>query len=291
MVIFSWVIMLLASSLSIILWRELGPGEPFWWSFIILSFLAIIFIISLFKKTLKPLRSFSAILLIIFIFGYGGGWKFGIIPTIRESLFWTEWMNSMPWALSSILTHLLRLSPAFVILLFLFLMGRKRKDFYLMIGEIRANVEPSKLIGLKSPKPWTKIGSIFAVVFTIGTLIFLLFSTFPSLNDFIGVLPLLPVVVLIAAINAFNEEFILRAAPLSELWDVIGKTQALLITTVYFGLGHFYGVPSGLLGIALSAFLGWFLGKSLLETKGFFWAWIIHFFPDVIIFMFYAMFP
>ncbi len=142
MVIFSWIIMLLASSLSIILWRELGPGEPFWWPFIILTFLAIIFIISLVKKTLKPQRSFSAILLIIFIFGYGGGWKFGIIPTIRESLLWTEWMNSMPWALSSILIHLLRLSPAFVILLFLFLTGRKRKDFYLMIGEIRANVEP-----------------------------------------------------------------------------------------------------------------------------------------------------
>jgi len=111
------------------------------------------------------------------------------------------------------------------------------------------------------------------------------------LSQFIQVIPLIPVAILIAAINAFNEEFTLRAAPLSELWKEIGKKQSLLIITVYFGLGHFYGVPSGIIGVILSAFLGWFLGKSLLETKGFFWAWFIHFLPDIIIFTFYAMFP
>ena len=64
----------------------------------------------------------------------------------------------------------------------------------------------------------------------------------------------------------------------------------MAITTVFFGLGHFYGVPNGVPGVLLSSFLGWFLGKSLLETKGFFWAWLLHFLPDVIIFTFYAAF-
>jgi len=100
---------------------------------------------------------------------------------------------------------------------------------------------------------------------------------------------LIPVAVLIAVINAFNEEFTLRAAPLSRLWFTLGKQQALMITTVFFGLGHFYGVPSGILGVLLSGFLGWFLGKSMLETKGFFWAWLIHFIPDVFIFTFFAL--
>lgn len=57
----------------------------------------------------------------------------------------------------------------------------------------------------------------------------------------------------------------------------------------FFGLGHYYGYPSGVLGVLLSSFLGWFLGKSLLETKGFFWAWLIHFVPDVFIFIFLAI--
>jgi membrane protease YdiL (CAAX protease family) len=93
----------------------------------------------------------------------------------------------------------------------------------------------------------------------------------------------------IAAINAFNEEFTLRAAPLSELYRIVGKQQALMITSVFFGLGHYYGIPNGVLGVLLSGFLGWFLGKSLLETKGFFWAWLIHFIPDVFIFTFLAI--
>ena len=150
-------------------------------------------------------------------------------------------------------------------------------------GDIKALVEPSKLIGMKEPEPWPRIGLIFAAIFTAGTFIFLMLSTPPTLSQFIQAIPLIPVAVLIAAINAFNEEFTLRAAPLSELWKNIGKKQALFITTVYFGLGHFYGVPSGIIGVILSAFLGWFIGKSLLETRGFFWAWIIHFFPDIIL--------
>jgi len=99
---------------------------------------------------------------------------------------------------------------------------------------------------------------------------FLVLTTRPSLSAFVQALPLIPVALLIAVINAFNEEFTLRAVPLSELWPSIGKQQALMITTVFFGLGHFYGGSNGVLGVLLSGFLGWFLGKSLLETGGFF---------------------
>ena len=176
-----------------------------------------------------------------------------------------------------------------MLLIYLLLLGRKRKDFFLIKGNIKAMVEPSKLIGMKKPEPWTRIGSIFAIIFIGGTLTFLILTSPPSLIAFINVVPLIPITVLIAAINAFNEEFTLRAAPLSELWQSLGKKQALLITTIYFGLGHYYGVPNGIIGVLLSAFLGWFLGKSLLETRGFFWAWFIHFLPDIVIFTFYAM--
>lgn len=290
-IIAAWVVVLLASSFSLIMWREFGVGEPLWWPYITFFILLAFFLLSLIVKDFKCLRSFIAIILIIFLFGFGGGWQWGFIPWVRNSTFWTDWTSSMPWALSSLVIHLLRLTPAIVVLFYLFSIKRKPKDFFLVKGEIKALVEPSKLLGMKEPKPWTNIGSIFAIIFTLGTLIFLLATQTPTLEDFLGVLPLLPIVILIAAMNAFNEEFTLRAAPLSELWKKIGKQHALLLTTVYFGLGHFYGVPSGILGVLLSAFLGWFLGKSLLETKGFFWAWIIHFFPDIIIFTFYAMFP
>ena len=281
--------MLLTSNLAIILWRELALGEPLWWPWVHVIGLFVIFSSTLLVTDLKPLREFLVILIAIFLLGYGGGWNFGLIPYIRASSFWVNWTGSLPILASELVTHLLRLTPAFIVLTILLMMGLKRTDFFLIKGEINAPVEPSRLLGMKKPEPWTRIGTIFAIIFAVFTLIFLIGSWGIPPGSGLNFLIIIPLAVLIATMNAFNEEFTLRAAPLSVLWEKIGKGQALLITTVYFGLGHFYGVPNGVLGVFLSGFLGWFLGKSLLETRGFFWAWLIHFLPDVFIFTFFLM--
>lgn len=288
-ILIAWISMLVTSNLAVIIWREVSSGEPSWWPWIHAVGLLVLCAFTFIDKDLKPLRAFVGVLLTIFVLGFGGGWKWGIIPFIRGTSAWTTWETQAPWAVSAVVTHLVRLSPALVILAGLLLTGRRRPDLFLVKGTLDAPVEPSRLLGMKKPEPWTRTGSIFAVVFTVVTFIFLVLSTRPTANAFMTVLPLIPVAVFIAAINAFNEEFTLRAAPLSVLVSALGSQQALVITTVYFGLGHYYGVPNGVLGVLLSGFLGWFLGKSLLETRGFFWAWLIHFLPDVVIFTFYAM--
>ncbi len=287
--IVAWTATLLASSLGIILWRELAGGEPYWLAWVHAIGLVAIFVLTLARTDLKPLRGFVFILLVIFFFGFGGGWQFGLIPFIRSSSAWITWESQAPWALSAVVYHLIRLSPAIVILSFLLLKGRKRQDFFLTKGRIDAPAEPSRLLGMKKPEPWTRIGSIFAIVIAFGTLTYLILSSDLSWGEFIGALPLIPIALLIGVINAFNEEFTLRAAPLSELSVPTGKKQELLITTIFFGLGHFYGVPAGIIGVLLSSFLGWFLGKSMLETKGSFWAWLIHFLSDAFIFTFFAI--
>lgn len=284
----AWVATLLASSLDVILWKELTGGIPYWLPWIHVVALTTIFVLTLILPQIRSLRKFTAILLIIFLLGFGGGWQWGLIPYLRETAIWVNWETQAPWALSAISTHLLRLLPALIILAFLLFSGRKRSDLFLVKGNVRAPVEPSRLLGMKKAEPWTRIGTIFAVIFASVTLIYLALSNFPSLRTIELALPLIPVAILIAAINAFNEEFTLRAAPLSELKNSVGKHQGLMITTLFFGLGHFYGVPSGVLGVLLASFLGWFLGKSMLETKGFIWAWLIHFLPDVFIFTFFA---
>lgn len=286
----AWVAMLLACSLAPILWRELAYGEPYWWSWVQSIILLVFFALTFVRATVKPLRGFILILLIVHFLGYANPpLSWGLIPLVRSSPFWVNWTSQAPWALANMALHLLRLTPALVTMVLLLLSGLRRQDLFLVRGKIDALAEPSKLLGMKKPEPWTRLGSIFAVVFTVVTLIFLMLAWKPSSDMFVKALPLIPVSLLIAVINAFNEEFTLRAAPLSTLLPVIGKQQALLITTAYFGLGHFYGVPNGIPGVLLSGFLGWFLGKSLLETKGFFWAWLIHFLPDAFIFTFFAM--
>jgi membrane protease YdiL (CAAX protease family) len=118
------------------------------------------------------------------------------------------------------------------------------------------------------------------VIITVVTVVLFLASSGIPSGPIQELTIVIPVAIIIATLNAFIEEFTLRAAPLSVLWERIGKEQALLLTTVYFALGHFYGYPSGVIGILLAGFLGYFLGKSLLETRGFFWSWLIHFLPD-----------
>ena len=56
------------------------------------------------------------------------------------------------------------------------------------------------------------------------------------------------------------------------------------MTADYFGVGHFYGVPYGVTGVIMAFIPGWLMGKSMLETRGFLWPWIIHFCMDIVIF-------
>jgi membrane protease YdiL (CAAX protease family) len=109
------------------------------------------------------------------------------------------------------------------------------------------------------------------------------------LNQVWLTLPYLPIVLLGAVLNAFNEEVTYRSTLLASLEPVIGPRSALWISAVFFGSAHYYGVPYGVIGVLMATFLGWILGKAMLETRGFFWAWFIHFLQDLVIFFFLAM--
>ena len=99
----------------------------------------------------------------------------------------------------------------------------------------------------------------------------------------------LPAVAVLALTNTVNEEFGYRNVPLAVLPSVIGTRGALAATGLLFGLAHFYGNPPGASGVLLAAFLGVLLAKSMLETGGSKWAWLIHWLQDVVIFSFLAV--
>jgi len=287
--IVAWAATLAASTLTLIPWRELLGGEPGWWWGATAIVVTSLFASTLLVEGLRPIRGYLTIISLIFFLGFGGGWQMGLVPLIRGSKLWIDSAENASWAVSALTTHLLRLVIPLTILGYLMARGRSLRDIYLVKGEVSAMSEPSRLIGMNKPKPWTRIGSVFLVIFSAGMVAFMLLYARPSADVLIRVLPLVPIAAVLAVMNGFNEEFTLRAAPLSELVTAVGKDQALLMTTVFFGLGHFYGVPPNLVGVALAGFLGWFLGKSILETRGFFWAWFIHFVQDVFVFTFIAM--
>jgi len=73
---------------------------------------------------------------------------------------------------------------------------------------------------------------------------------------------------------------------LATLDPVSGSKQALWQSAYFFGIAHYFGTPGGVLGGLLSIFMGWILGKGMVETRGLFWTWWIHFLSDIAIFTF-----
>lgn len=93
-----------------------------------------------------------------------------------------------------------------------------------------------------------------------------------------------PIIILAAVVNAFAEEFIYRNALLPFLVPLLGSGQAIWLTSLRFGIVHFYGTPSGILGVAAATLFGLVLGLSMVQTGGSGFAWTVHFIADLVIF-------
>lgn len=203
--------------------------------------------------------------------------------------FYPAWLRNTSFNVYMLAEQSLNLIVTLVIIAALFLMRKKRQDFFLVRGDIAAPVEPIRWLGVKQGERWNKFGAWLTFFISLGTLAFLIIAGRPSLDIVIRALPFLPAVLLAAALNAFNEEVTYKASFLSVLESPVGPRQALYMVAAYFGIGHYYGVPYGVVGVLLATFLGWILAKSMQETRGLFWAWFIHFWQDVWIFSFMAI--
>jgi hypothetical protein len=170
----------------------------------------------------------------------------------------------------------------------LFVLKRDRRAFYLAKGDTSAPADPIRWLGVKPGDRWNAVGRNLTIGLSLGTLAFLVIFGRPSPDIVVRALPFLPAILLAAALNAFNEEVTYKASFLSVLVEPVGSRQALRMVAAYFGIAHFYGIPYGLMGVALAWFLGWILARSMLETRGLAWAWFIHFVQDVLIFGFLA---
>lgn len=149
----------------------------------------------------------------------------------------------------------------------------------------KGQMEPSTLLAIKGGRWETDASSIGLIMVAIITGVTLL-QTYTLGFDF-SVATLLMVIPLAAA-NAFTEEVIFRLSYVT-MGDNETKSSlyGLLMGSVVFGITHYWGlVPNGLFGVLLSAYLGYFFSKSIQETKGFYWALIVHFMLDVVILIF-----
>jgi hypothetical protein len=233
-------------------------------------------------KTIRPLWRYFLVFLLLYIAEEG-------ISRLGASVWWGTWFGSQAsFALNMLGIQILRILVAVFMVGVMLILRRRFSEFYLVKGNLSAEASPIPLL-MSKPTTWKSLGVILAVCITGGTLFFLFLAGRPSLGALAAILPILPMILLLAAMNAFAEEMNYRATALGALKGVISNPQAVMLAAVFFGLGHYYGVPYGLIGAVMAWLLGWLLGKSMIETGGFFWAWFIHFLQDVAIFSFMAI--
>lgn len=279
----AWAVMLAVSVLPNALLHELAGAHPAWLAGAKIGVLAAMAGLTLVWRDMRPLRHFFVVLLAILAAEAGLAW-------LTASALWQGWYGGAGASFATGMwgTQLGRLLVSLLMIGVLLALGYRRADFFLARGQLDAPIGPVRWLGFPKPDPWTRFGGQWALYIGLGLLVFLLVFGQPSWASFVSALPLLPVVAVFAAMNAFNEELTYRSTLLATLAPVLGPQRAVWNAALFFGLGHYFGVPYGVLGVVMASFLGWLLGKSMVETRGFFWAWCIHFVQDLLIFTFMA---
>jgi membrane protease YdiL (CAAX protease family) len=285
LILSAWTLMLLVSDLPDILWKtfEGRIPEPLFWAKV--GLLSICLALCFFWKRARPLRPYVFVLFVFFL-------ALGVSTWVGKMSWWISRFGGPKFSfMTGYLEFYLRdTGVALAVIAALWILKRRRREFFLVKGDLGAPIEPVRWLGIRKGESWRQFGWIFAFVAGLSVLIPTLLSLHLSKGALSRAALLLPAVLVFAAVNAFNEEVYYRSSFLTTLKDVLGKNHTLMISSVFFGMAHYlYGSPPGVIGFLMTGFLAWLMGKSMLETKGFFWAWFIHFVPDVVIFASYAI--
>ncbi len=177
--------------------------------------------------------------------------------------------------------QLLTLTLTGLVLLFIGAVNRQGFRKYWRLGDVAAPAEKVSWLGIRSSESWRKVGTSFAIIITLATGAFMYFGVYQ--NTPIQWMPALPWVLLFSISNSFSEEMLTRFSLAAGLDGLLSGRTISLWSAAIFGGVHYFGTPGGVPGVLMAGFLGWLLAKSVLETKGFGWAWFIHFLQDVVI--------
>jgi membrane protease YdiL (CAAX protease family) len=190
--------------------------------------------------------------------------------------------DNASWGARLFLARTFTLSGAILVSLTLIGSGITRRDLFLCKGNPAASAQP---FGVS----WMWLGPAFMLVFGLVLSGYLYLTVHPNFSVSDRIIRTLPWSIAVATLNAASEEFQFRSVLLAHLRGVFRPAEMALLTAVFFGLGHYYGQPSGPLGALMAGFAGWIWARSMIETRGGVWAFLIHFVQDIVIFAFLAV--
>ncbi|MHB1669957.1 CPBP family intramembrane glutamic endopeptidase [Thiomonas sp.] len=178
----------------------------------------------------------------------------------------------------------LLLCVAGVVLFCLYFVNAANFWLYFALGNIAAPAKGVAWLLISDNQSWASVGVTLSFFITLVTSTFVYLQFRKSGKGLKQVLPYLPWVLLFSLTNSFSEEVVYRLGIIVPLVGSVDTNYILLISAAAFGAPHLRGMPNGIVGVLMAGFLGWLLAKSLIETNGIFWAWLIHFLQDIPIF-------
>ena len=279
----AWISTLLLSKLPLVIARELLGTDIHWIVPAWFGISALLFAATFVWQSLKPLRAYLIVIGVIYL------WTV-VDSLIRGTAVWQNLFAGQPEMIAIFSDRILLVLNTLIVIAALFLMGAKRQDVFLTFGNLNAPVGGEKTASRRTRLSWSVLGPVTAILLGGLFFAFLLSQTPAGLSNIPSVLPWLPLIMLTATMNAFGEEVTYRAATLGTLLPAIGPKHALWMTSLWFGLGHYYGgFPSGPAGLVQSGLLALLMGKAMLDTRGLGWPWIIHVTIDTAIYTFLAL--
>jgi len=279
---FAWGAMLAGSIIPMIYGRFADENQ---YAVPIAQVLVLVIAAVIFSR-LSRLRRLSAFLLTIAILRLG--WSV-IAPALGDWLPVQNLINNLDWGPKIFVTRLLNVVGALLMLITFIGRHVTRDDLFLRIGQLNAPVKPERILWFRSPLRWWHLGPLILVIFAMAMTAFLFTHLRPDFWQLSQQWQLFPWAVATAALNAANEEFQFRCVPLAHLRDVLPLREAVWLTAVFFGLAHYFGQPSGWLGVTMATIAGFIWAKSMVETRGAGWAFGMHMAQDIVIFYFLAM--
>jgi membrane protease YdiL (CAAX protease family) len=278
-----WASTLIACGLPEIVCQQFGIHLGIWLSLGELLVLVGLAMLAAKRHSIRNLAGFILALAALKL-----GWDV-VVPWIEASSVFHSISSSLDWSSRFFLSRAIRVVGALLMLVTLINSGLGRRELFLTVGNWRAPVQPEPFLWFKRPVPWTRFAVGLLLVFGVVLPLFLFFTLHPEIGRAYRLLPLLPLALATAAMNAANEEFQFRSVFLARLQNIVSPREAVLLTAVLFGVGHFFGQPSGWAGVLMAGTAGWIWGKSMIETRGFTCAFAIHFVQDMVIFGFLAL--
>lgn len=155
---------------------------------------------------------------------------------------------------------------------------------FLSIGQLNTLAAQEKWLGIHGHSSWALNGLQLLFFISIATAIFMFMAVQHTGSLYNFQWGFIPLVLLFSLTNALSEELIFRFAIVGSLFHHYPNLTVMIISAVLFGVPHFFGNPGGVIGVFMSAILGYILCKATIETRGLSIAFLIHFVQDIIIF-------